>query len=155
MAEEEKVEKKKGSKLPLIIGAVVLAAAGTFVGVKMVKGSAGEAKAATVEKVKAEPVAVALEPFIVNLADPAGNRFLKVSMRVVVSEKKIEEELKGELLKARMRDKIISVLTSKMFQDISTASGKDSLRRELLKEVNEVLPNEAVEEILFVEFAVQ
>ena len=167
MAEEEKVEKKKGMKLPLIIGAVVLAGVATFFGVKMMKGGEKEAQAAPAAHGKAapakgkgaeaaaEPVAIGLDPFIVNLADPAGNRFLKVSMRLVVNDKALEEEMKGELLKARVRDRIISVLTSKLFQDISTGSGKDALRRELLKEVNSVFPNEAVEEVLFVDFAVQ
>lgn len=116
-------------------------------------GHGGEAK-----KEEAKPVSavIGFEPFVVNLADPAGNRYLKLTLRTVVNDAHVAEAFeKDELTKARVRDRIISVLTSKMFQDIGSSPGKETLRRELAKEINTVLPHDAVQEVLFVDFAVQ
>lgn len=99
---------------------------------------------------------VPFDPFLVNLADQGGQRYLKVTLRVVTTDPETGTEIKNdELTKARIRDRVISALTSKMYQDISTPAGKEQLRQELVKEMNGVLPEDSVEEVLFVEFAVQ
>ncbi len=99
---------------------------------------------------------VPFDPFLVNLADQGGQRYLKVTLRVVTTDPETGAEIKNdELTKARIRDRVISSLTSKMYQDISTPAGKEQLRQELVKEMNGVLPEDSVEEVLFVEFAVQ
>lgn len=175
MAEEAlKDEGKKDAKgggggsklLSLLLVALVagLAAGGGVAAVMYFGGGAKNAEAAQGEEGEAKhdakpPVVSAVigfEPFVVNLADPSGDRYLKVSLRVVANDAHVAEAFeKDELTKARVRDRIISVLTSKMFGDISNPTGKEALRRELAKEINTVLPHDAVQEVLFVEFAIQ
>jgi len=59
------------------------------------------------------------------------------------------------LLVSRIRDRVISVLTSKTYEDIGHNEGKEALREELAREINQMLPNDAVREILLVDFIVQ
>jgi flagellar basal body-associated protein FliL len=47
------------------------------------------------------------------------------------------------------------VLSSKRFQDVNNPLGKESLRRELKRELEKIFPEETIQEILFVEFIVQ
>ena len=158
-----------GPKLmSLLIVALVagLAAGGGVAAVLFFGGGSHKAEAAPeaaagehggkTDEAKAVSAVILFEPFVVNLADPAGNRYLKLTLRTVVNDAQVAAAFeKDELTKARVRDRIISVLTSKMLQDIGNPSGKEALRRELTKEINTVLPHDAVQEVLFADFAVQ
>ncbi len=181
MAEEAKDDggkKKKGGGKGLILIVVALLAAGGGVGAGIfllggggkeakaetgAKGGHGEKKAAKggghgggEEGESSGPAVVAFDPFVVNLADPKGDRFLKLGLRAVVNDAALVGAFKtDELLKARVRDRVISVLTSKAYAEISSSAGKEGLRQELRQEMNSVLPEESIEEVLFVEFAVQ
>ncbi len=158
--EKEQAPKKKRGRLLKIL--LMVAAAGVLAGggiaTVMVLGGGRKAHAETkTPPKKADPAAmIPFESFVVNLADPRGDRFLRLTLRAVVSDPAVAETFKiDELTKARVRDRIISVLTAKTYQDISSPAGKDSLRRELLHEMNGLLPNDAIQEVLFVDFAVQ
>lgn len=175
--EEEGKPKKGGSKMILVVVIALLAAGGGVgAGIFLFGGGGKEAKAAPAaghgapakaggggehgeegdEEGHGGPTVVAFDPFVVNLADPKGDRFLKVGLRAVVNDATLAGAFRtDELLKARVRDRIISVLTSKSYHDINTTAGKEGLRQELRSEMNSVLPEESIEEVLFVEFAVQ
>jgi flagellar FliL protein len=93
---------------------------------------------------------------VVNLADAGGDRYLKATLRAVSRDDTLPTQIaRDRVLHSRIRDKIITVLTAKRYDDVSSPIGKETLRRELAHEVNKVLAREAVEEILFVEFVVQ
>lgn len=99
---------------------------------------------------------ITFDTFVVNLADPGGDRYLKATLRAVSSDETLPTQIaRDRVLHSRIRDKIITVLTAKRFDDVSSPIGKETLRREIAHEVNKVLAREAVEEILFVEFVVQ
>lgn len=174
MAEEAKDTGKKGGKTGLLMVAVAvigLAAGGGGAAMMLGKSGGGSAHAPSASSSSGGhggghssggggehggPTAVPMDAFVVNLADPAGDRFLKLTLRFVVNDAGIAEQLKSDdLVKARVRDKVISVLTSKMFSDISSTVGKEGLRRELIHDVNQVLPTEAIQEVLFVDLAIQ
>lgn len=170
MSEETKpAENKQKSKLKLfiIIGValVVLAGGGTaallmFGGggkkAEAAEGKDGEGKHGGPGDGKPGESLVSFDTFVVNLADPKGDRFLKATLRAVLSDPEVAAELqKDELTRTRVRDRIISVLTSKSFEEISSPGGKDSLRQQLLREINQSLPDDVVSEVLFVEFVVQ
>ena len=168
MAEEpgkEETKKSGGSSMmPLVIVAVVAGlVAGVLgaVGSRMFGGGGGakeHASAAAEEKDKGPSVTavVPFEAFVVNLADPSGNKYLRVELNAVVNDAKVVEQLKtDQLVKTRVRDRILTVLSAKSYQDIGTPAGKESLRKELTKEVNSVLSHDAVQEMLFANFAVQ
>jgi flagellar FliL protein len=155
-------KRRLGTLLLVAAGLAVLAGGGTAA-VLMLGGGGRKAGAAdagsggggrgadrTVESL------VAFDTFVVNLADPGGDRFLKATLRAVLSDADLARELqRDELTRARVRDRIISVLSAKTFEEVTRPGGKDSLRQQLLREINQSLPDDAVSEVLFVEFVVQ
>lgn len=157
--EQEKKPKGGGMLSQLLIVAVVagLAAAGAGVGVVMLMG--GGKKSHSEEKAEApKPVAtvVTLDEFLVNLADPGGNRYLKAQIKIVVMDPVVAAAFKSdELVKGRVRDRIVTILSGKTYGDIGVPTGKEALRQELKKEINHVLPQDVVSEVLFTDFAVQ
>ena len=145
------------------VALVVLAGGGTAAMLMLGGGSGRKAGAAAVQAGQdgsgGGPVVESLVPFdtfVVNLADPGGDRFLKATIRAVLSDPQVAEELqRDELTRSRVRDRIISVLTSKTVEDVASPGGKDSLRQQLQREINQSLPDDVVSEVLFVEFVVQ
>ena len=94
-----------------------------------------------------------LNPPSINLNEPSGNRYLKVTMFLELSSKKTEEEI--ELKKNRVLDTAISYLSSLRYADTVGDNGKDRIRRELIKQVNGLLDTGKVRRIYFSEFIVQ
>ena len=144
------------------VALVVLAGGGTAA-MLMFGGGGRKAEAAAVQARpggsgggQAAESLVSFETFVVNLADPGGDRFLKATIRAVLSDPQVAEELqRDELTRSRVRDRIISVLTSKTVEEVASPGGKDSLRQQLQREINQSLPDDVVSEVLFVEFVVQ
>lgn len=112
---------------------------------------------------------------IVNLADPTGRKYLKVTV-VLEFEPNLEavlategggEEGEGEIdpvilfqeeMNERLpviNDLITTVLSSKTFEDIYTVAGKEALRQEIMDEINEKVTDQHVISVYFTEFIVQ
>ncbi len=94
-----------------------------------------------------------LDTFIVNLADPGGNRYLRVTMDLEVDGKPAEEELAKRL--PQVRDAILMIIPTKRFADISTGEGKSALREEMIGVLNKVLASGKILRIYFKEFVIQ
>jgi flagellar FliL protein len=95
-----------------------------------------------------------LEPFIVNLADPAGKRYLKLKIAVDAKDDKLRKEI--ELRMPQIRDSILLLLTSKSYADIAPVAGKIRLRNEILKIINRsIMGVGSVHGVYFTEFVVQ
>jgi flagellar FliL protein len=108
------------------------------------------------EKGKAEESGkmVSLETFVVNLADPGGNRYLRVTMDLeVVGGKPAEEEMAKRV--PQLRDAILMILPTKRYADISTTEGKTAMREELTEAANGLLTTARVARIYFKEFVIQ
>jgi flagellar FliL protein len=152
---------KKKSKLPLIIILVVVVVGGVGGGVvvtKMMGSGDDKKKAAPPPPVGSGGVHVAkykldLNPFIVNLADPGGRRYLKVSLQLAFDESSLADEIKKRM--AEFQDAIIVLLRSKRYRDIATSAGMIKLRNELIRTINKRLPRAKVYTIHFTEFVVQ
>jgi flagellar protein FliL len=114
-------------------------------------GKAAHTQTSTVEKVKAT---LALEPFLVNLADTDESRFVKGTFQLGLAEELSEKE-KDTVAIAAMRDSIITLLSSKTADQILTPQGKDKLREEIRTRVNVVSPQVKVLEVFIVDFVVQ
>lgn len=167
MADEKKDKaegKKKSGKLMLfvIIGVVVVVAGGAGAGAMMFLGGGSDAQAATANGETAPPPPkvtesiLSFDTFIVNLADQGKDRFMKATIRAVVTDPDLEGMVNADpLMKARIRDRIISILSSRAFSDVNSQMGKESLRREIAVELNQLFPEDPVKEILFAEFVVQ
>ena len=134
---------------------VIVAAGGTYAVYKYKRGS-GSVAAATKAKKDVVQSTMNLDPFLVNLADKEAVRFVKVTFRLGMNEKGLEEEIgKDNVFLAAARDSIISILTSKMSDEILTKEGKDKLRQEVQARINAVLPKGKVLEVYIVDFVVQ
>lgn len=105
-----------------------------------------------------EPTAVmgpvyALDPFLVNLADPGRPRFLKLVMQVELNTADVQVEL--ETLKPKVRDSLLTLLSSKSSADLVTIADKERLRNEILHRLNAFLSVGRVVEVYFMDFVVQ
>lgn len=93
------------------------------------------------------------DTFIVNLADPGGIRYLKVSMQAEVDSNKVIEEI--EKRNPQVRDLILTVLSSKTYAEVSTPQGKIALKQEIIRRLNLILTTGTVRNIFFTEFVSQ
>jgi len=96
---------------------------------------------------------VPLETFIVNLADPGGKRFLRVTVDLELTDAAVESELQTRM--PQVRNAVLMVLPNKRFEDISSSDGKLQLRDELIQGINQYLAAGQVRNIYFKEFVVQ
>lgn len=95
----------------------------------------------------------ALDPFVVNLAGSAGRRYLKATVQLEVNDPATLTEIEARL--PAVRDNILTLLSSKTYDDIEDARGKDRLKEELIYRVNSFLKAGKVEHVYFTEFIVQ
>lgn len=96
-----------------------------------------------------------LESFIVNLTDSAGSgkRYLKATIELETGSE--EEKKKLESYKAQMKDTILTLLSSRSFEEIKTVEGKLDLKQAVLFQINQILGGNIVQRIYFTEFVVQ
>jgi flagellar FliL protein len=115
------------------------------------------------DKAKPEEIGavVSVDTFIVNLADPGGNRYLRVTMDLELAGKPADKsagKTAGDELAKRMpqiRDAILMILSTKRYVDISTPEGKSALREEILNAANGLLASSQISRIYFKEFVIQ
>jgi flagellar FliL protein len=147
-------EKKKGSKLKwIIIGVVILAVlggggAGAYF--FFVKKSDKEAQAPAKPPIGA---VWALDTFIINLADADSDRYLKVIMSFELTDPLTATEL--DLMKPKVRDIVLGVLTVKSYKDLSNFEGKQRLKEELAMRLNSHLTKGKIVQVYFTDFVVQ
>ncbi|MFH0995959.1 MAG: flagellar basal body-associated FliL family protein [Pseudomonadota bacterium] len=95
----------------------------------------------------------ALDSFIVNLSDQGGKRYLRVTMGLELGEPKAAEELTKRL--PQIRDSILMTMPSRKVDELQTTEGKNSLRTEIISNLNVLLGKEIVKKIYFTEFVIQ
>jgi flagellar FliL protein len=147
--------KKRGKGLLFAIVAVVL----------VVAGGGGAwwwmRRGATVEAAPKEPPLetrglVKFEPFMVNLADEGGTRFLKATISLVVEDaataKKLEE---SPVVVSRVRSDILELLTEQHAPTLVTPEGKEALKDAIKTRASHALEDKKVIDVLFSEFVVQ
>ncbi|MDR0453703.1 MAG: flagellar basal body-associated FliL family protein [Deferribacteraceae bacterium] len=116
-------------------------------------GAAAQQQQGHLPKEDPGPV-VTYSPFTVNLADPGGNRYLKVTISVELSkEKNFPNEISAK--EPRIKDIILSILSSKMYEEINTYPGKLALKQEMMRKLNAVMSGGRITDIYITEFVVQ
>lgn len=151
---EEKPVKKSGVLKWIIIGVVFLTIAAGAVG----GGLYFFREAATAKKKPDLPPPIIgmlwpMEPFIVNLRDNNGERYLKVILQLEVSQPAVVSEL--DLLKPKLRDSTLDLLGAKSYQELQDLSGKQKLRDDIMIRLNSFLTSGKIVRIYFTEFVVQ
>ena len=138
-------------KLIIIGGLVVVLAGGGFAGWKFfLSGDKEPKKEATLVEKK---VFHELDPFLVNLADPGGKRYLKASIKLEVSAAEIATEITEKSF--QIRDAILMYLSSLEVDDVTLPTGKMTLKREIMNRINQALKNGGVTNIYVTEFLIQ
>lgn len=144
----------RGKLIPIVIALVVLGVLGG--GFWFWRQSTASAAGHEPAPAKEKPAAVlALDPFLVNLADTQASRFLRVTVRLLVEDEAFAHAFaEDEVHKARVRSAILEVLTTKTSDALVTAEGKAALKDAIAKRSSEVLKLE-VTDVLFTDFVVQ
>lgn len=154
LKEEAPAPPKKGNKtlIIIIVAAVVVLGAGGFAGYKLLAGKKGD-DTTKQEKSDLKTAIVALDPFVLNLADHG--RYLKVTIQLEVSDQKLSETVKEKT--PQLRDTIITLVSSKSLNSISSPEGKFQLKDELLFRANQVMgmDKDMFKNLFFTEFVMQ
>jgi flagellar FliL protein len=101
----------------------------------------------------AEDAIVALDTFVVNLADENAQRYLKVTMKVEFFGPEAPPRFAAR--QAQIRDLLLSLLGSKTVADVRTIEGKQQLRDEVMARISRVIEEDVVKAVYFAEFIVQ
>ena len=152
--DEKQQPKKKGPMLKwILIISVVLV---------LVIGGAGAGyyffmkPAAKKAAVQAQPLIgtiYPMEPFIINLQDNQGERYLKLIMQFEISDSLGVKEL--DMLKPKVRDNILDLLSAKTYKELMDVSGKQRLREEIIMRLNSIVTTAKITKVYFTEFVVQ
>lgn len=119
-------------------------------------GQTGAAGDARIERQSDLPrsggMVLPLPSITVNLSDPAGRRYLKMSMEVEVNAD-VSAALQAN--NARIRDAIIMLLAGKNYADIASPDGKVLLKAEVAARLNQILGAQRVIRVYFTDFVVE
>jgi len=155
--------KAKSKMMIIIIAVVLLAAIGGGGAWFMMRGSADDHAAGAPKKAKAAKAAppeyVALESFTVNLQPQAEgtDQYLQVQMTLQVAGAEQAELFKTNM--AKVRNRILLLLSSKKASEINTIEGKKKLAGEIVAVTKEPFvekgDEQEVSEVLFTSFIIQ
>ena len=116
-------------------------------------GAPAEAKEAAKDDQPAVGALLPLDPFIANLADEDGKRYLKATLQVEFFASQVPPDFNARV--PQMRDLLLTLFTNKLFSEIRTPQGKALLRDEIINRMNRTLNKDVVKAVYFTEFIVQ
>ena len=148
----EEAAKKKKKMLIIIIAALVVVLGGG-IGVYMYMKSSAEARlAAEIEekkpenilkkqlaerKLNAPPIYIPLDEIVVNLPGRGGEHYLQTKIVLRTADSKTEGKIKDFL--PLIRDRIITVLSSRQMQELATVEGKTQMAKEVALVINSII----------------
>lgn len=91
----------------------------------------------------------------VNLADPTGITYLAVTLALEFDPKNSDLYAEVESKMPRITDMIITILSSKAYEEISTSQGKVNLKNEFLRRINSMLAKGRLYNVYITGFTVQ
>jgi flagellar protein FliL len=149
-----------GSKkklLAIVGGAMLVVVIGAAAAWFMTAG--GNSSAATAHKAeKAEPPEyIALEPFTVNLQPENGDQYLQVQFTLQVANAEAAEQIKANM--AKVRSRVLLLLSGKRASEINTVEGKHALAKEIVATIKQPFVDKGqpqqVSDVLFTAFIIQ
>lgn len=111
-----------------------------------------------------------LDTKVVNLAEPGGLRYLQTTIVLefwpsipnyfdMLPEERVlaESSFKAKIddLRPKIDDVLMTVLSSKSYDEISSVEGKQTLKDELIEAINKIFGYDAVMNVYFTQFLVQ
>jgi flagellar FliL protein len=97
-------------------------------------------------------VLIPIDTFVVNLAGDGGARYLKVDLELELTSNDVVAEL--EKRKPQIRDIIITLLSSKTYDQLDSQEDKDFLREEIKNTINGFLVTGKVIKTYFSQFVI-
>lgn len=94
-----------------------------------------------------------IDSIIVNLMDNNGERYLKITIQLEISNEDCISEL--DSLKPEIMDGLLDILSSKEYKEIVGFEGKQRLRDEIAIRVNNYLSKGQITKVYFTEFIIQ
>ncbi len=91
----------------------------------------------------------------VNLADPTGITYLAITLALEFDPKNSDLYKEVETKMPRITDMIITILSSKAYEEISTSQGKVNLKNEFLRRINAMLAKGRLYNVYITGFTVQ
>lgn len=109
---------------------------------------------------------VALEPLLVNLADPDGRSYLRISLTLKVDEPLVPKDAKPKEeapakgagkneFEAEERDAALEILGKETAANLLQPDGKEKLKKDLMDAFKDRVPEVKVVDVLITEFLVQ
>jgi len=144
--------KKSNKKLFIIIAVLVVLIGGAVGGYMFMQKPEAEKKAAEAEankpenilkkqltdrKQNAPPIYIALDEMIVNLPGRGGEHYLQTKIVLRTADSSTEGKVKQFM--PVIRDKIITVLSSRQMQELATVEGKTMMAREVALVINSII----------------
>ena len=143
---------KSKKKLFIIIGALVVLIGGGAGGYMCMQKAEADKKAAEAEankpenilkkqlterKQNAPPIYIPLDEMIVNLPGRGGEHYLQTKIVLRTADSSTEGKVKQFM--PVIRDKIITVLSSRQMQELATVEGKTMMAREVALVINSII----------------
>lgn len=155
-----------GKILLVVVLAAVSSAGGGMISFMLIKRTLNQ-EAKPAEKSEAEEkekiaellqksAVLALEPFVVNLADAETPRYLRIKISLMVDDKtKSKEVEENQALQLKVRDVILQSLTAKTSRDLINEDGKNKLRHEIQEKIAVYFREPKLVDVMFTEFVIQ
>ncbi|MBM4064102.1 MAG: hypothetical protein FJ266_00405 [Planctomycetes bacterium] len=102
---------------------------------------------------KEESLVVPVDTIVVNLSGSNGRRYLKAKINLEVKDGDVKKIIEAKAV--QIKDRLISILSSKTLEDIDGLEAQENLRKEIKDAVDVVLKAEGVLQVYFTEFVVQ
>jgi flagellar FliL protein len=96
---------------------------------------------------------VLLDEFMMNLADPGDDHYIKTTIALGLKQGVTGDEFKDKI--AASRDAIVLVLSSEKLEDVSTLQGKIALKQQIKDAVNQAIGENDVAAVYYEDFATQ
>ena len=91
------------------------------------------------EEVKETVGIVEMETFLTNINDASGERYAKLQLKLAVSpEEKVLEVTEDALLMAKLRDQVLTLISSKTFKELTDPEDKEGFRSEIRERLSPV-----------------
>jgi flagellar FliL protein len=151
-ASNQEAEKPKSKKTLFIIIGLVVIIAGAVGGYMYMQSTAEAKKIQEAEakrpenilkkqlmerKENAPPIYIPLEEMIVNLPGRGGEHYLQTKIVLRTNDSSTESKIKNFM--PVIRDKIITVLSSRQMQELATVEGKVMMAREIALVINSII----------------
>lgn len=115
------------------------------------RNDGAQGREAEIEVTKAN--VLPLKPFVTNLADTGGAKYISVTFELVLRKPADGDKLNENL--PLIRDHIVAVLSSKRSQEVTGEAGANTLKNDVLLRLNEKLGGTYIQKVLITDLVVQ